>query len=257
MEIKYTNDGKKVVIIGNLNSQEKIVQEIFVVNGNEVASGENFVVKSLHDAPSVSWKDEELNRLEARYVKRKKDFEWETERLETAYNKSKVLLEKKIEYFGKVLKNADEKAFSTLSDYICGNIKYILIEGGYELPTIVTMAEFKETDDRDLRLVSIFGKDDGTFQYAMGRYSDYSGGREKFIPFLTLEAAEEKLKEMFLARERITFDLIDACKKYSVELPKEKVDEFYLYVKNDRLRQIESAEMTLEKAKKLLAELPL
>jgi hypothetical protein len=52
--VKYTSDGKKVVIIGNLNSQEKIVQEIFIINGQEVPSGENFVVKSLHDFPAIS-----------------------------------------------------------------------------------------------------------------------------------------------------------------------------------------------------------
>jgi hypothetical protein len=44
-EIKFTADGKKVVVIGSLNSQEKIVQEIFVFDGSEIPSGEHFVVK--------------------------------------------------------------------------------------------------------------------------------------------------------------------------------------------------------------------
>ena len=44
--IKYTTDGKKVVVIGNLNSQEKIVQEVFIINDAEIPSGENFVVTS-------------------------------------------------------------------------------------------------------------------------------------------------------------------------------------------------------------------
>jgi len=47
--IKFTSDGKKVAVVGKLNAQETIVQEIFVSNGNEIPSGENFVVKSLHD----------------------------------------------------------------------------------------------------------------------------------------------------------------------------------------------------------------
>ena len=52
-EIKYTDDGRKVVVLGALNKQEKIVQEIFVIGEQEIPSGENFVVKSLHDAPAI------------------------------------------------------------------------------------------------------------------------------------------------------------------------------------------------------------
>ena len=78
-EYKYTTDGKKVIVVGNLNSQEKIVQEIFIVNGNEIPSGENFVAKSLHDAPAVSWKETELQKLESRYEKDKK--EWDSEEM--------------------------------------------------------------------------------------------------------------------------------------------------------------------------------
>lgn len=61
--IKYTTDGKKVKVLGNLNSQEKIVQEIFIVNESEIPSGEHFVVKTLHDAPAVSWKEKNLKRV--------------------------------------------------------------------------------------------------------------------------------------------------------------------------------------------------
>lgn len=51
-DIKYTDDGKKVLVVGKLNAQQTIVQEIFVSAGQEIPSGENFVVKSLHDAPA-------------------------------------------------------------------------------------------------------------------------------------------------------------------------------------------------------------
>lgn len=48
-EIKYTTCGKKVVVIGDLNQTEKIVQEIFVTNdGAEIPSGERFVYESLY-----------------------------------------------------------------------------------------------------------------------------------------------------------------------------------------------------------------
>ena len=45
-QFKYTTDNKKVIVVGKLNSQETIVQEIFISNDSEIPSGEHFVVKS-------------------------------------------------------------------------------------------------------------------------------------------------------------------------------------------------------------------
>lgn len=56
MQTKYTSDGKKVAIVGKLNAEQTIVQEIYVTdNGQEIPSGENFVVSSLHDQPVKKW----------------------------------------------------------------------------------------------------------------------------------------------------------------------------------------------------------
>ena len=75
-DIKYTTDGRKVVVIGDLNQTDKIVQEIFVTEqGDEIPQGERFVVKSLLDEPSKSWKEKDLESLEARYEKEKAEQE--------------------------------------------------------------------------------------------------------------------------------------------------------------------------------------
>ena len=56
METKFLSDGRKVVVVGALNNQETIVQEVFVTQqGDEIPGGERFVVKSLHDQPVESW----------------------------------------------------------------------------------------------------------------------------------------------------------------------------------------------------------
>lgn len=47
METKFLSDGRKVVVVGALNNQETIVQEVFVTQqGDEIPGGERFVVKS-------------------------------------------------------------------------------------------------------------------------------------------------------------------------------------------------------------------
>lgn len=56
MEIKFFFDGRKVVVVGALNNQETIVQEVFVTQqGDEIFGGERFVVKSLYDQLVELW----------------------------------------------------------------------------------------------------------------------------------------------------------------------------------------------------------
>ena len=53
---KYMSDGRKVVVIGQLNTVESIVQEIFVTEqGDEIPSGERFTTKDLHDTPEQNY----------------------------------------------------------------------------------------------------------------------------------------------------------------------------------------------------------
>jgi len=137
-EIKFTSDGKKVVVIGSLNSQEKIVQEIFIVDGSEIPSGEHFVVKSLHDSPAVSWKESELLKIEDRYKTEKHKFETEIDVLNKRYKALSTELKATITYFGSALKNVSEKSFETLVDFITGKMRWIVIQ--HYQPEIIAMS---------------------------------------------------------------------------------------------------------------------
>jgi len=176
--IKFTTDGKKVVVIGSLNSQEKIVQEIFIVDGSEVPSGEHFVVKSLHDAPAISWKESELKKLEERYQKESTQYKSEIDKLYRSYKAKTTELRERLIYAGAVLKNVNEKSFELLVDFITGEIEWVVV-GHYELQ-LLPIDKFHQMYEDKLRLVSLFGKDDGTFSYAVGDYYDYSGSHRKF-----------------------------------------------------------------------------
>ena len=81
MDYKFTKDGKKVVVIGKLNNQETIVQEIFVVNGGEVPGGENFVAKGLLDNPGISWKESNLKKIEDSYDRKQREYNQKEEKL--------------------------------------------------------------------------------------------------------------------------------------------------------------------------------
>lgn len=223
MEIKYTTDGKKVVVIGNLNSQEKIVQEIFIVNNQEVPSGENFVVKSLHDAPAISWKEKNLQEIEYNYDSKKELYTRELDRLRKEYDNKSKELKHKIEYVGAVLKNASPECFKSLVDILTGNIKWVVVTA--YTPELLPSDEFFKMDEDRCRLLSIYGKDDGSFTYAQGYYSDSSGGSTTFMPFCNYDDAFEFFKSKLLLKT-INDSTLELAKKYNISFPEAQMAAF-------------------------------
>ncbi len=223
-EIKFTTDNKKVVIIGSLNSQEKIVQEIFIVDGSEVPSGEHFVVKTLHDAPAVSWKESNLKKINDEYDATKFRVDNELKVLNDRFKTISTELRNKIEYAGKVLKNVSPDSFNTLVDYLTGEIKYIVKTGQYA--ELIEWHDFTQHYEKELRLISIYGKDDGFLTYAIGQYYDFSGGNKYFKPFNNYEDAFSCFTKEVLSAY-ITDDIIKQAKKYNINLDKDKLKEFY------------------------------
>lgn len=197
-DIKYTNDGKKVLIVGKLNSQETIVQEIFVSAGQEIPSGENFVVKSLHDAPAESWKEKNLRELEARYESDRKKLQTQIDdqerRLCLERDKAKLQTSALLQF----VKNSDESQLETLKNFMAGQITHLFVSG-YS-PEIISWMDSDKVYDADsfyhharldgIKLVSLMGKSDGDLSYRLHEYRDGSGGCGKTIyPTTSYEAA--------------------------------------------------------------------
>ena len=130
MELKYANDGKKVAVIGKLNAQESIVQEIFVINEQEIPSGENFVAKSLHDSPAISWKEKEERRIEINLNQLKKDYEKaenDHRRLMLDLCNKSSAIKDHMRYVNSLLAtDIDPDVLNTLTNFLSGDIKYIV-----------------------------------------------------------------------------------------------------------------------------------
>lgn len=252
-EIKFTSDGKKVVVIGSLNSVEKIVQEVFIIDGAEIPSGEHFTVKSLHDAPAVSWKEKELKDLDARYERKRKEYndmiDTYNRKLRTEYQ----ILRNKLEYTGSVLKKISPECFTTLTNYLTGEIKWIVLNSNYK-PELIEFKNFTEHYEDKLRLISIYGKDDGTLSYAVGAYYDFSGGSTFFEPFTDYDSAFNHFKSQVL-KCNYSEELIGVSKKYNIELDKDKLEQY----KSGRIeaikKNIESYKATIEKSNKDIEQL--
>lgn len=254
LQIKYTSDGKKVVVIGNLNSQEKIVQEIFLINDVEVPSGENFVVTSLHDAPAVSWKEKRLAEIEANYVKYSAEYSERMDQLEKQYRSTCDRLGAFISYNIKAEKLINDESFSILLNFISGKIKYVLV-GNYDFE-IIEYEKFNIQYEKDLKLVTLFGTSGGDLRYRIDKYSDGSGGsNQEIYLFTNHKDALTKLKEIFSKCTYINSTMIASAKKYKIELPKEALKRY----KAERLKSmksnIEQGKKQIDSAEKEILEL--
>jgi len=226
MEIKYTSDGKKVVVLGDLNNKEKIVQEIFIVGGQEIPSGENFITSILHDAPAESWKAKRIREIDTELKLKEEKYKDTIQKYRRTYQQQTKILKSKIDSIKKTIPNVHQEALDTFIMYTSGEAKYI-IEQGYGCPIIMTMDEWKESDnDGELRLISIFGRSNGDLTYAIGQYSDYSGSRSKFIPVRTLDEALKILKDYITDSKEYYEATIKEARKHNIQLDKTKLNVF-------------------------------
>lgn len=265
-DIKYTTDGKKVVVIGNLNSQEKIVQEIFISNNAEIPSGENFVVKTLHDAPVVSWKESQLKTLEATYEKDKKEWDSKIDRL----NQDKRLVYDSLSARVKWLRNiakeprepreAEFKAvINQIADFLSDSEKWVVIRSYSEWHLIKFNEEecnnlldrFDGSYDRkrfdSMRLLSLFGKSDGSLVFSINDYSDGSGSDKDVLFFKSKKEGLKFIQNEFDEVEKYNSYHLGTAEKFKLKINKEKLKIYINEASKNFDKNIESYKAQIKK----------
>lgn len=274
-EYKYTTDGKKVIVVGNLNSQEKIVQEIFIVNGNEIPSGENFVAKSLHDAPAVSWKETELQKLESRYEKDKKEWNSKIENLIRDKNKVYESLYARVKWLRNIAKEPRDEEFkkviNQIADFFSNTEKWVFVKGYSEWSLekfnedgVNTLFERHDNDYGrtrfdSIRLLSLFGSHDGSLLFKVNDYGDGSGSDKTVKFFRSKEEALIFIQKEFDNEEKYNDSLLKIAEKHNLKLDAEKlkayVDGVSKNIDKDINTYTKSIENAIERKKELLKKI--
>ncbi|KPB77935.1 hypothetical protein ACKUFS_11545 [Pseudomonas cannabina] len=252
--IKYTSDGKKVLVVGKLNAEQTIVQEIFVSAGQEIPSGENFVVKSLHDAPAESWKEKNLRELELRYESDRKKLQGQIDeqerRLSLERDKAKLQTSALLQF----VKNSDESQLETLKNFMAGKITHLFVAGYY--PEIISWTDSNKVYDADsfyhharlegIKLVSLMGKSDGDLSYQLNQYRDRSGSSKTVYPCTSYEAAlamaQAQLDEDsagYVAGDTQYFNVPEWQKIEGIEIPAAVIERYEALADEARVRRIE------------------
>lgn len=259
-DIKYTNDGKKVLIVGKLNSQETIVQEIFVSAGQEIPSGENFVVKSLHDAPAESWKEKNLRELEARYETSRKKWESEIDQQGRRLSMIKEKAKLHADALFKFVDNADSESMQLLKKVMSGQITHIFVsgyspeiyewEGGKGAYVVDTFHDRGRIEG--IKLMSIYGYSDGDLEYRLHQYRDGSGESEQIWPTCSyeeaLKLAQAECDEQaatYLNEKNRTFSLDKWQKIEGIIIPAGVIEKHESLADAARLQRIENLKKEL------------
>lgn len=275
--IKYTKDGKKVNVVGKLNNADYIVQEIFVTDdGAEIPAGENFVVSSLLDEPVKSWKEKELEKLEAKYASDRQAWERSIEQQSRDMRLKHDTIKEQCKAASALLRSSESDlsdrmldAFEQMADFVSGDITHVFIEGYH--PEVRRFEDVAIYEDRDfggvrvdgLKLITLFGMTDGSLQWKINRYRDGSGHDWRPVyPCRSygeaLELAQERLDDIaaeYVAGERRHLNLDEWRKIEGIKIPKD-AEKMQNEQKAENLRKtIESQQAELEKNTQALKEI--
>ena len=238
MDTKYTKDGKKVAVLGKLNNEEWIVQEIFVTNGKEFPGGENFTTKTLLDEPAKSWAEKHKDETE-RTLKAARAV------LEKLQTDTKIIRQKKnaADLINKIIASYSEidvAQLETLCLFVSGQITHCVIKtwNGYQIRQLADLLSSNNDYGRleGIKLVSLFGcrengeRQNGDRYYSLAwrinQYRDGSGSESTIWPCVSHDAAIAKIDEL-IADSPACQELIDLKKKYNLQNPTaEKISDY-------------------------------
>jgi len=257
---KYTDDGKKVIVIAPLNAKETIVQEIFVSAGQEIPSGENFVAKNLHDSPAVSWKEKNLADMEKRYEIRKAEIKRETEHINRRYNaaqkEASAFIKERLHW----RKNIKVEALDTLYKFLNDEITHV-VKTGWDYAILPFKPALSSDDDyrEDLRLISLFGNSEGHLDWKLNYYKDGSGNYDSIVPCVSLEQANHVLVECIqkkVAKSGVDERMIKAEKQYCISaLTDEQRQGYYKKIIDSKKQNVEMLKDDILKRESEIEEL--
>jgi len=258
-KIKYTKDGKKVVVIGDLNQTDKIVQEVFVTkDGDEIPQGERFVERNLLDEPAKSWKESELEKLEAKYERDRKEWNSKIDKLNQEKRLAYDSLSARVKWLRNMSKEPRQEELKTvinqIADFLDGSNKYVFISDysdwrleSFDKESIDSLLDsydggYGRRRFNEMRLLSLYGRSDGSLVYKINTYSDGSGSDKDVEFFKSKEDAMMYLQNRFDSLKEYSSYSIEIAEKYDLKLDEEKMEAYLNARKESIEKQLEEVE---------------
>lgn len=223
-QFKFTTDGKKVITVGKLNAQETIVQEVFVSeSGAEIPSGENFVVKSLHEEPVKSWKEKNLENLEKRYDSVRRDLENKIQEVSERIRLEQVKCAQFVKSLSVAREKTNEDLLQKVSDILAGKYTHAVIDKTYNQPKIMTLEQaLFASDEHRGRLkalslsIPLFPFSEDKITIHRNSYSDGSGSWSPVDFFYSEQDAANFVADILNKKNVYSKEDIEFFQKYGI-----------------------------------------
>lgn len=261
METKFTHDGKKVVVIDQLNSSEWIVQEIFIIDGKETPSGEKFTTKILHDAPAISWQEKSVADVKKMYEDEYKSIVSKRERMLKEWNHESAVLKKILSNIKSLQTTVSPEKFDTLIKFMSGQITHVIRfgYGDFEIIPFIQSIEYRDSYDSEIKLVSLYGRTNGDLEYKVNQYSDGSGStRYTLLPFCSYKEALDYVKTVIIPgfeKDGLNSYAVAAAEKLKIKLPAHLLAAYYQKRLDTEKKNLDTHNNNLATTKKNISDI--
>ena len=260
MKIKFTKDGKKVSVVGKINSTQFICQEIYVDDqGNELPLGEKFTESNLLDAPIESWKEQNLRKLEDRYQKDKAEYERNIKLLRTKTRNQVSLWRDWVRQVDSTFSKFNIDIELKLKELLDPDYGYVVVGlGRYYSTKILKKEDWMTTStgyEGKVKLFSLFGNSNGDVMWRYNTYTDTSGSWNDVLFFKTREEAIQCLQTNLNGMDQLGDSSIKIAKEYNLEIPKDLLKTYVENKTKSSYKLIEDKKAQIKKAKQEIEEL--
>jgi hypothetical protein len=271
-KIKYTSEGKKVVVVGKLNKSQSIVSEVLVTeDGTELTSEENFAVDnlSLHDSPVKTWQQLECEKYAANLQNWKEKYDKELDKLRENVAKQREELNDlyshlrgKTQYLRRVaptiIKPELKRIIKDIDAFLCGKPMWA-VYGDYGSYHIVPFNS-QEIDDffvshrgdfpeeyRHVKILELFGTVNGSLLWRIKG----SGSGSVIVRFFDSKESAVKYIEDEIARPdyKIWSNTLKLHDEHGVKIPIEKIRAYYAWQIRDVQQHLDDSNGYIEKDK--------
>lgn len=183
MTTKYLKDKLKVKVLMEIADKKQAVVEH--------SSGKTELVRlaDLYDSPPLSARELELESVQSKVEKAKQELEDIKDKI--IQSKSDLKFERKIKVgVERIARYLEEDDLSHVVNFLSGKYRWAARpSASYSVYEPMPLSKF--TCDNEVRLFSVFGKENGQLSIKANQYSDGSGGYTEYAFF---ETEEEALK---------------------------------------------------------------
>jgi hypothetical protein len=244
MEYKYTKDNKRVAVVGQLNSAQSIIQDVYYLNGDETKptlGGEpyTYTTANLFDEPvkpaEWKWLQDDIKKLNDERRKNQEEINRERETFRCKMNRLRSL-SKWLDNVSKEPQEERVKEIVKLMSILYSTSKKWLVTELNYLPKVIELETI--ADDSVYKFfTNSYNSEKACFlglysdaqcvnvHVAVTEFSDGSGDRTRFLIFDNEETLHKYLQGQIDKKDEYSFAVIDYAKEHSLVLDKEKVKQ--------------------------------